>query len=488
MKRNLYLFLALFAGLALAVLAQQPDASTESVKGVVQKKLAPVSKEVLRVHLPKPAERKLKNGLPVLIVEKHKLPAVQIELVIPASNLVEPSELAGLAECTAEMLRMGTKTRSARQIAEALSELGATVHLEANYGSRYTRLVATTLSENIDPLLDIIGDLLLNSTFPQEELDKWKARRISQLQQMRAAANFLGIERQRSVLYPADNRKVNAPTPASLKQITREQVIAFYKANYRPGNSLLGATGDVQTDALVKKLDQRLGTWESGDAKDPKFALDSPIKEKKVFLVNRPNSVQTVLILSNRAVDRMHPDYITTEVTNRILGGGPSGRLFVTLREEKGYTYGAYSNLTATKFLNHFTASASVRTEVTGPAIEAFLDEFQKMREQPVPPEELDNAKRALVANFALGLENQAGVLRQIMSLREYGLPADYWDTYPNKIMAVTAADVQRVAKSYVPLDNLQLIVVGDASKIRDVVSKFGPTEEYTTEGTRVTP
>lgn len=488
MKRNYCLPLFVLAGLAFAALAQQPGAPTESVKGVVQKKLAPVSKEVLRVRLPKPAERKLKNGLPVLVVEKHKLPAIQIELVIPASNLVEPADLTGLAECTAEMLRMGTKTRNAKQIAEALSELGATLNVEAAYGSRYTRLVATTLSENIDPVLDIMADLLLNSTFPQDELDKWKARRTGQLQQMRAAEGFLGSERQRNVLYPADNRKVNAPTPASLKQITREQVVAFYKANYRPGNSLLGATGDVQTDTLVRKLDQRLGAWESGNAKDPKFALDPPIKEKKVYLVNRPNSVQTFLLLSNRAVDRMHPDYITMEVTNRILGGGPSGRLFVTLREEKGYTYGAYSNFTATKFLNHFTAQASVRTEVTGPAIEAFLDEFRKMREQPVPPEELDNAKRALVANFALGLENQSGVLRQIMSLREYGLPADYWDTYPNKIMAVTAADVQRVAKSYVPLDNLQLIVVGDAAKIRDVVSKFGSIEEYTAEGARVTP
>jgi zinc protease len=241
--------------LPITLLAQQaPAPAPESLKGVVQKKLAPVSKEVLHVRLPRPAERKLKNGLPVLVVEKHKIPTVNFDLVIPASNLAEPAELTGLAECTAEMLRMGTKTRSARQIAESLSELGASVFVNAPYATRNVQLTASALSENLDPLLDILADMLLNPTFPQGELDKWKARRASQLQQMRAAESFLGSERLRSVLYPADARRVNAPTPESLKKITRDQVVEFYKANYRPGSSLLGVTGDVRTAAIVEKL------------------------------------------------------------------------------------------------------------------------------------------------------------------------------------------------------------------------------------------
>jgi predicted Zn-dependent peptidase len=160
--------------------------------------------------------------------------------------------------------------------------------------------------------------------------------------------------------------------------------------------------------------------------------------------------------------------------------------LFRNIREEKGFTYGVSSSFTAQTYKNHFSASSSVRTPVTGPAVEEFLKEFADIRDRLVPKDELENAKRAIVAGFALGLENQGSVLRQTLVLREYGLPADYWDTYPAKVMAITAEDVQRVARKYVPLDNIQLIAVGDAEKIRDVVAKFGAVEEYSADGARM--
>ncbi|MGH9627900.1 MAG: M16 family metallopeptidase, partial [Bryobacteraceae bacterium] len=152
---------------------------------------------------------------------------------------------------------------------------------------------------------------------------------------------------------------------------------------------------------------------------------------------------------------------------------------------EKGYSYGVGSAFTALTSLNHFMAGGSVRTGVTGPALDEFFKEFRDIRERAVPKDELENAKRAIVAGFALGLENQASVLRQILQLREYGLPDDYWDTYPAKVMAATAEDVQRVARKYVPVDNVQLIAVGDAQKIGEVLRKYGTVEEYTAEGAK---
>jgi zinc protease len=289
------------------------------------------------------------------------------------------------------------------------------------------------------------------------------------------------------VLYPDDARAVISPTADSIKKITRQNLIDYYKTYYRPSNSLLGVTGDVTPDTIAAKLEARLAAWESGAAIEPTLPLQGPLADKKVYLVNRPNSVQTYLVLANRAIDRMNPDYIASQVMNRVLGAGPSARLFRNIREDKGYTYGVGSSFTALKYVNHFSASSSVRTDVTGPAIEEFLKEFRDIRDNPVPRDELDTAKRAIVAGFALGLENQSGVLRQIILLREYGLPDDYWDTYPAKVMAVTAEDVQRVARKYVPVDNLQLIAVGDATKIRELLRKFGPVEEYTAEGTRIT-
>ncbi|HET8550217.1 MAG TPA: pitrilysin family protein [Bryobacteraceae bacterium] len=483
---------SLIATAAMAVLAapQEPagapgPAAQQSMKGVVRKRLAPVSNEVLHVKLPRPVEKKLKNGLPVLVIEKHKVPTVTLDLVLPASTLKDPAELPGVAEFTAEMMRLGTKTRSAKEIAETLTELGASLYLNAQYGTRTTHLYATALSENLDPLLDLMADVLLNPTFPQDELDKLKQRTLSRLQMMRSQEFFLGGERLHDVLYPDDARKISATTPDAVKKITRENLISFWKEHYRPGNSLLGVAGDVKPPALFDKLETRLARWESGTAVEPKLPLAAPIAEKKIYLINRPNSVQTFLLLANRAIDRMSPDYIPVQVMNRILGGGPTGRLFINLREEKGYTYGAYSSFAALKYLHHFQASSSVRTEVTEAAMREFLNEFRSIREKQVPKEEFEDAKRAIVASFALGLEQPASMLRQILLLREYGLPADYWDTYPTKVMAVTQADVQRVAQKYIPLDNVQVIAVGDAAKIRDVLAKFGPVEEYTAEGVR---
>ena len=183
-------------------------------------------------------------------------------------------------------------------------------------------------------------------------------------------------------------------------------------------------------------------------------------------------------MIANRAIERSNPDYIACMVMNQVLGAGPASRLFRIIREEKGYTYGISSSFSATKVMQHFSASTSVRTEVTEPALADTLKEFRELRETAVPKDELEGAKRAIVGSMAMSLENPANVLNRWMQQREYGLPLDYWDTYPAKVMAVTAEDVQRVARKYVPYDNAQIIAVGDGAKIRDLLKKFGPVEE----------
>jgi predicted Zn-dependent peptidase len=464
---------------AAAVIAfGQEAAPPPTMKGVVRKNLVPISKDVLIVKFPRPAVRKLKNGLELLVLENHRVPTVSFSLVIPSSSLSEPKEKLGLADCVAGMLTLGAGSRDARQFSERLAELGGGLGVTMEYGARSTIVTGSALSENLDGLLDLLADVLLRPTFPQDELDKWKTRRLGYLQQVRVDPGFLAQERMHQVLYGGDARQYTAPSTESIRGLTRDDLVGFYKANYRPGGTLIGVAGDVSAAAITAKLEKVLAAWEGTVPPLPKLALEKPISEKKVFLVNRPNSVQTALTLTNRAVGRMDPDYDALQVMNRVLGAGPASRLFRNIREDKGYTYGVGSVVLAQSFKNHFAASSSVRTAVTGPAIDEFLKEFEDIRNRLVPKDELDEAKRAIVAGYALGLENQGNILRQTMLRREYGLPDDYFDTYPAKVMAVTAEDVQRVARKYVPVENLQLIAVGEADKIREIVAKFGPVEE----------
>ncbi len=479
--------IAIFVTAAAAALAQAPAAAPQtSMKGVVRKNLAPVSTEVLRVKLPRPVERTLKNGVKVLVIENHRVPLVSMQLVVPASSLNDPAGLPGVAQATAELMKSGTKTRTSREIVEQVSELGGALNVFSDFSSR-TSLSASALTENFDQVLAVAADVLLNPTFPQDELDKWKKRALAGIQQRRSNPGLLGQERFFEALYAGDPRANFAPKPEPIAKLSREDLVAFHKANFVPSGSILGVTGDAKPDEIVAKLDKALAGWTGGPPKSPDVtAPKPPIGDKRVYLVNRPASVQTYLILGNHAIDRLSPDFIPVQVLNRVLGSGPSSRLFIIIREEKGFTYGVYSSFRATKYLDQFMASSSVRTDVTGPALDEFLKEFRRIREEAVPSEELENAKRAIVAGFALSIENQNGVLGQILHLYENGLPADYWDTYPEKVMAVTAADVQRVARKYVPLENLQVVAVGDGAKIRELLKKYGPVEEYSTDGKRV--
>jgi zinc protease len=482
---KLAIFTLVFAAGALA----QDAEPAATFRGMVRLNRAPVSDEVLKVKLPRPVERKLAIGLRLLILESHRAPTISLGIAIPSSGLRDPEGMPGIAEATAAMMMMGTTTRTQRQITEALADIGATVSLGGGggggrggrgggAGSGDGSITVTALTEHFDEALAIMSDILLHPSFPADELERWKGRTRSTLEQMRTQPGTLSNETLMRVLYPNDARRNTRLTPESLTKITREQLIEHYKRYYVPSGELAGIAGDITPQAAVAKLEKALAEWKGGPVERLKFAMDPPIAGKKVYLISRPGSVQTDIALANRAIDRTSPDYIACLVMNQVLGSGPAARLFRIIREEKGYTYGVSSSFTATRTMAHFSSGMSVRTEVTEPALRDLLAEFKEIRDVPVPKLELDGAKRTLAASFALSLEQPAQVLARWIQQREFGLPEDYWDTYTDKIMAITAQDVARVAKKYVPYDNVQIIAVGDGAKIRDLLRKFGPVEE----------
>ncbi len=477
----------LIAALVLTPLAAQEAQDASTFKGVVRLNKAPVATDILRVKLTRPEESKLRNGLSLLVLEDHRVPTFSLTLELPVSTLGDPAGMHGLGSVTAAMLTLGTKRMDARTIAERLADLGGS--LNAGAGQTSIAVSVGGLIDNLDELLDLFREVLLEPTFPQDELDKWKQRQLGNLQQARTNPGFLANERISRILYPNDSRGLVSMNEAFVKKLTRQDIVDYYQSRYAPApGGLIGVAGDVSRRDIAARLEKLLADWKPGKVEAPKIAFDAQISEKRVVLVDRPNSVQTFLFVGNRAINRNDPDYIACMVMNRVLGQGPSARLFRNIREEKGYTYGISSLFDATKYLADFTVNTSVRTEVTGPALEELLKEFRDIRDRTVPADELEGAKRALVAGFALGLESSAGLLSRAVQLRNYGLPADYWDRYPEAIMKVTAADVQRVARKYVPVDNIQIVAVGDGSKIREVVRKFGPLEEYNADGGRVAP
>ena len=203
----------------------------------------------------------------------------------------------------------------------------------------------------------------------------------------------------------------------------------------------------------------------------------------RIYLIDRPGSVQTVLQLASLAIERTDPDYFAVLLANRILGGGPAARLFLNLREDKGYTYGAYSSFASSKYRGTWVSSSEVRTDVTDGAMHEFMYELKRLRDEKVPTEEIDNAKRAIIGGFALSLEQPQALLQNIITQKLFNLPADYWDTYPQMISALTADDIQRVAKKYIDLEHLQIVAVGDASKTREVLAKYGTVQVYDADG-----
>ncbi len=461
-----------------------PETKAVPVSKIERKNRAPVSKEILRVKLPRPVEAKLDNGLTVLIMEDHRFPTVTLQLLISgAGGLYDPKDMPGLASLTAEMLREGTKTRTSRQIAEEIERMGAGLGASAGFGSPEAVVSASGLSDNFEEWFALFTDVLLNPSFPAEELKNLKERRKVQLRQQRASPGFLAQERFSRAVYGDHPAAVISPTVESLDAVKPEDLAAWHQARYAPQNAILGIAGDVRASELIPKLNRWLAAWKKTELQETLPPHPKPASGKRIYLVNRPGSVQTTVAMGNIAIDRRSPDYIPMVVMNRILGGGPAARLFLNLREEKGYTYGVYSFFSAGKYPGPWRAGGDMRTEVTDGAMTEFLREIGRIREEPVPEAELEEAKRAVVAAFALSLERPEEVLSYAITRKLYGFPEDYWDTYPAKIMAVTAADVQAVARKYIVLEALQVVAVGDGAKIRSVLEKYGPVEVYDTEG-----
>ena len=444
---------------------------------------APVSKEILKVKLPQASEHKLANGLTVLILEQHKLPTIALELDMEPGAIADPSP--GMAKFTAEMLREGTAKRNSSAIAATADDIGAQLSSEADFGGSDSTVYIAGLTDSTETLFDLLSDIVMHPSFPAEELEKYKKRELGDLEDEMSRPSFLANKEFHKSLYGDTNYAVTAATPEQIQAVTSEMLAEYHHKYYVPGNAVLGIVGDVNTADVMKMVEKYFGEWPKTAPPAVKLAQVPPPQPKKVVLVDRPGSVQTNIVAGNLAIKRNDPDYFALTVMDRIVGGGPSARLFLNLREVHGYTYGAYSSLDTDVYRGYWNARTEVRTAVTDGSLHELFNEFNRIRTETVPAAELDEAKRALVASFALSLEDQLQLLGDALEVHHYGLPADYWDKYPEHISGIDAAAVLAVGKKFVDVDHMQIICVGDAKQIKDVLGKYGPVTEVAAPATQ---
>lgn len=475
------------AGICLAALTPPilaGQASTDpSGTQMVLKGQAPVSGDLLRVKLPRPQQADLANGLHLIVLEDRRVPQIAFQIIVPgAGGYFDPPDRIGLASYAAQMMREGTTTRSSSQIAEALERMSAGLNVSSGLSGATAVVSGSSLTEHSDLLFDLAADVLLHPAFDAAEWDRVKTRARAGLIQNRTNPGFLAAETFNRVVFGSHPAGRTAATPASLDAITVAGLREFHTSRFVPDHAAIAFAGDLSLADARRLVESKLGAWKRSGAARATVDEPPPGPLSKVFLIARPGSVQTTFNVGTQSLTRTDPDFIPLTLVNRVLGG-TMGRLFRHLREEKGYTYGIGSSFTATDHRGAWQVSTSVRTDVTAGALTDLLAEIADLRDRPVPAAELADAKRAIVGSFALALENPSQVLGYYVDNWQYRLPADYWDTYPTRVMAITAAQAQAAARKYWAVDRLQIVAVGDAARIGDTLRKAGPLETYDADG-----
>jgi zinc protease len=420
--------------------------------------------------------RTLDNGLKLMIVEHHELPVADFMLVLGSGVAMEQAAQAGVARLTAEMLTEGTKTRNSLQIADQMAylgvQVGASLSSENPWESSMVSLHSPT--GQLDSALALFSDIVLNPSFPAQEFDRLQKQRLTDLLQRKDYGPAIASEAFAAIIFGASHPygRTTSGTEASVKGLKVSDLQLYYQTNYRPNNATLIVVGDVKPGDIERRIKTLFGNWQKSEITPPTYGVSTMGGATMVYIVDKPGAAQSSLKLGGIGVPRSTKDYFALEVMNTILGGSFTSRLNYNLREIHGYTYGAHSFFDMRKEAGPFVAQAEVVTAKTDSALIEFMKELRAIRET-VPEEDLSKAKRYLQLQLPSSFETTGGIAGQLVPVSVFGLPLDYYNSYVQNIEAVTAADVQRVAKQYVNPDSISVIVVGDRKLIESRIRKL---------------
>lgn len=467
------IFKATLLALAFTLPVMLSAQTTKTVKKAnkeLDRSIMPAPAPAPAINVGKYERFTLPNGLEVYVVENNKIPRVTYSLVLDVPPTPE-KQLAGLSDIAGQLLRTGTANLTKDELDEEVDFIGASL------GTSATGIYGSTLKKHNERLLQLMSDVVLHPAFHAEELEKIKTQTLSGLKAQQNEPEAISDRISKLLIYGADHPYGETMTEATVNNITAADCKAYYDKFFKPNIGYLAVVGDITLDEARTLITKYFSGWEKGEI--PAYVPSIPLAPQatQVAIVDRPDAVQTTLKVGYPV--QLKPgdsDVIQARVMNTILGGG-TFRLFNNLREDKAYTYGAYSSLSTDKLTGRFMVNTAIRNSVTDSSVFEIFNEMNRLRSEEVPAKELQLVKNYMSGNFALSLENPATVASFAISTARYNLPADYYVNYLKNLAAVTSEDVQSAAKKYILPDNAYIIAVGNASEIAPRLKEFNKTK-----------
>jgi zinc protease len=431
----------------------------------------------------------LSNGLELCLVEDHKLPLLQVYLVLKSGWASDPVDRPGAASLTADLMDEGTKSRTALQIADEVEALGAYLGSGSSFDSSSVSL--NILKSKLDKGLDLMADVILNPTFPEEELQRKKKIYLGRIQQESRQPFPSAIKLFLNTLYgeghPYAQPFTGSGTVESINAIARKDLVDYYQANYAPNNAAVVIAGDITLNEAKAKIEKALGSWKKKKVKEAAVAEPKALQSTKIYILDKPEAAQSVLVIGNLGLERKNQDFTAVEVVNNALGGMFTSRINTNLREEKAYTYGANTVFLDTRGTGPFLCFTQVQTKFTKESIHEIVKELRDITGgRPLVGGELKVSKDNLIKSFPQNFQTFGGIAGQISSLLTYDIPLDYWKKYVNQVNAVDSKTSVQIAKKYIHPEALLIVVVGDRKEIESRIRELGLGEIHIVERSEV--
>jgi len=439
-----------------------------------QKETPPEGGEPKDFVLPPKETVTLSNGLIATLVPYGTIPKVSVRIAVQVGNIDESENEIWLADLTGDLMKEGTTSRAGEKIAQEAAGMGGGVNVSV--GPDLTNISGDVLSEYGSRLVELLADIVRNPIFPESELERLKKDRVRDLGIRKTRPRSIALEKFREVIYPEHPYGRLLPTEQMIQSYGIEKIRGFYGDNFGAVRTHVYVAGHFNSNEMKSAIRGAFGDWTRGP--DPLINIPSPVSKRAIYLIDRPDAKQSTVYIGLPVIDPANDDYLALLVTNTLLGGAFASRITSNIREEKGYTYSPFSQISTRYRDAYWLEVADVTTDVTGPSLREIFYEINRLQDEPPSAEELKGIQNYLAGRFVLQNSSRSGIIGQLSFLALHGLNDDYLTEYVRNVHSITAEDIRTMAKTYLRDEEMTIVIAGDRNKIYDQVSKYGDVIE----------